>query len=322
MIRASAKYSFGLAFSRFIPLNDDLSIPFSTTVDPYGKNAIIGGAGPFDFSGVAAIAAVDIVIQIDNEDPVTSTIDLSGAVSQSAVTVAELVSALDVMFGLESLSLDASAEAVTGRLKIVSTDTADPPDYIQIYDEAAEIAMIGQGFGMKFVKTDTLKSIGDTPILKDEETFTTTDANALDTEVITDGYRKGATIEIIDSAEDWELLALIESGTYDDSVSGAEEYESPTSEDIKVYFYIESFYEVYQKGTNKKADLVGYVKLSYRSCKGQVGAGTHELGFADGNYTVTCTSYRDPDNTDNVYGDTWRRNLTKVAYDALDVYNV
>ena len=315
MIRSEAKYSFGLVFARFMALNDDLTIPV--------PSRIIGGAGPFDFSDCDDTTAIEFTVKIDAETAVDFTIDLStavGSVDEAAVTVAELIIALDAAFLAESLLLDASAEAVTGRLNIVTTDTADVPDYIQIYGEGAEISMLGQGFGLKFLKTDTLKSIGDTPILKESETFSTTDANALDTEVVTDGYRKGTELAIVDAAEDWELLALIEGGTYDDSVSGAEDYDTPTSEDDKIYFYIEAFYSVYEEGTNKKADLVGYVKLLYRSCKGEAGASTHELGFADGNYSATCTSYKDE--SDVKYGDTKKSNLTVSAYTALDVYNV
>lgn len=313
MIRSTdARYAFGLVFARFMALNDDLTIPVPTR--------IIGGAGPFDFSGVSAIAAVDITVKLDNDDAVDFTIDLSGAADPSAVTVDELVTALDTAFGGEGILLDASKEAVTNRLKIVTSDTSDPPDYVQIYGEAAEIAMLGQGFGLKFVKSDTLKSIGDSPLLKESETFTTQDGNAFETEVITDGYRKGTNLTIVDSAEDWEMLALIEGGTYDDSVSGAETYDVPTSEDEKIYFYIEAFYTVYEEGTNKKADLVGYAQLTYRSCVGQIGDTTHELGFADGNYTALCTSYNDEN--DVKYGDTQRKNLSVTAYEALDVYNV
>ena len=313
MIRSTdARYAFGLVFARFMALNDDLTIPV--------PSRMIGGAGPFDFSGVTDISAVDITVKLDAAAADDFTIDLSGAVSQAAVTVDELVTALDTAFTAEGILLDASKEAVTNRLKIVTTDTSDTPDYVQIYGEAAELAELGQGLGLKFIKTDTLKSIGDSPLLKESETFTTQDANAYETEVVTDGYRKGTNLTIVDSAEDWELLSLIEGGTYDDSVSGAETYDTPTSEDAKVYFYIEAFYSVYEEGTNKKADLVGYAQLTYRSCVGNIGDTTHELGFADGNYTALCTSYKDENSVK--YGDTQRKNLSVTAYAALDVYDV
>lgn len=310
MLGANAKYDFGLKMTLFIPLNDDLTQPTASR--------IIGGAGPFDFSGVTNIAAVPLTVKIDTDDAESLTVNLSGASSQSAVTVDELVSALDTTFTNGSIELDASKSAVDdNRLKIETTNTASPPTRIQIYGECAEIAMIGRGFGLKILKSDTLKSIGASPILKDEENFSTTDANGIDTEVLSDGYRKGANLSIVDAAADWELLSLLEGGTYDDT---AGTYEAPTSESIKKYFSIEAYYTQYSEGTNKEADLVGYVKSEWRTCKGVVGDKTHERGFADGNYTVSCTSYTDEDGDLN--GDVKLTSLTTAAYTALDLENL
>ena len=41
-LRDTARYAYGLDFTRLMPLNDDLTIPI--------PSRIIGGAGPFDFS--------------------------------------------------------------------------------------------------------------------------------------------------------------------------------------------------------------------------------------------------------------------------------
>jgi len=308
-VRTSAKYAFGLEFTRFMPLNDDLTIP---TVD-----RMIGGVGPFDFSGVAIDTAVPLKIKIDNATVVSATVDVSGASDTSAVTATELAGFLDTAFSAASADLDASVDSTTSRIKVENTNTAAVPDYIQLYGECAEIALFGQGFGLKFVKTDTLTSIGDTPTQKDEETFTTTDANGLDTEVLSDGYRKGFTASIVDTAEDWELLALIEGGTYDET---AETYEVPTSDTEKLYFFVEAFYGRYARGTNKEADLVDYVLKLYRTCKGTSGEKTHERGFADGNYAISGTSYKDENG--DIHGDTKMTRLTISEYESMDVYNV
>jgi len=292
-------------------LNDDLTI---ATPD-----RMIGGAGPFDFSGESDTTAVPITTKIDNETAVTRTIDVStgvGSVDESAVTVAELLLALNTAWLVSTaVPITASDEAVTGRLKLASN--AGTPSYIQVYGRAAEIALLGQGKGLKFIKTDTLKSFNDTPTQKEEETFTTTDAGGIDTEILTDGYRKGFTASVVDAAEDWELLALIEGGTYNDTTKL---YEVPTSNNSKIYFTVEVFYSQYAEGTNKEADLVGYVKKVFRTCKGAPGDTTHERGFADGNYTVSGTSYKDE--SDVMYGDSYKQQLTVVQYEALDVYNV
>ena len=44
-IRTNSKFAFGLVFARFMALNADLTIPV--------VSRMIGGVGPFDYSGVA-----------------------------------------------------------------------------------------------------------------------------------------------------------------------------------------------------------------------------------------------------------------------------
>lgn len=309
MLKEDARYGFGLKFARFMALNDDKTIP---RVD-----RMVAGAGPFDFSGVTDISDVVATVKIDNGLEVDLSIDLSGASLQSAVTAAEYAAALNVALLAASIDLEATVSGATGRVELQTTLTSDLPEIVQFYGEGAKLAKFGQGFGLKFVKSDTLKSLGDTPTQKDQEEFTTTDANGLDTEILTDGYRKGFSASIVDAAEDFELLALIEGGTYD-PVTGI--YEVPTSSTRKVYFCCEAFYAQYAQGTNKEADLVGYVGKLFRTCKGTPGDKTHERGFADGNYTITGTSYKDEDGV--VHGDTKITKYSIEDYEALDLWNV
>ena len=309
MLKDVARYGFGLKFARFMALNDDKTIP---RVD-----RMVAGAGPFDFSGVEDISKVVATVKIDNGLEVDLSIDLAGASIQSAVTAAEYVDALNVALLAASLDLEATVASATGRVTLQTTLTSDLPSIVQFYGEGAKLAKFGQGFGLKFIKSDTLKSLGDTPTQKDQEEFTTTDANGLDTEILTDGYRKGFSASIVDAAEDFELLALIEGGSYDEETGI---YEVPTSSSTKVYFYCEAFYAQYEQGTNKEADLVGYVGKLFRTCKGSPGDKTHERGFADGNYTITGTSYKDENGV--VHGDTVITKYSIEEYEALDLWNV
>jgi hypothetical protein len=306
MLRDTADYSFGQDFARFMPLNDDQTLPI--------PDRIVGGIGPFDFSGESNPASIPFITKIDNGAAETVNIDLSGVAAIAAVTVDELFAAINLASPTDVV---ASKQAVTNRL-FVEYNGTETPDYLQVYGAASLIGMIGQGLGAKFVKSDTVRVLTDTPILKEEETITTTDAKGLDTELLTDGYRKGATITITDTVnDDWELLQLIEGGTYDET---AGTYETPTSEDAKIYFLIEIFYRKYTRGTNKEGDLVGYIRKFFRSCKGNIGDNTHERNWADGNYNITCTTYKDE--FDNLIGDTQRKEYTVEEYKALDVYDV
>jgi len=310
MIRTSARYGFGLEAVRIQPLNDDLTIPVPLR--------IIGGAGPFDFSDVDDISAVDITVKLDNEDAEELTVDLSGAVSDAAVTVAELVLALDVTFGAAALELDASLSvADDSRLKIETTDTDTTPDYVQIYEECAEIAMLGQGLGALFQKLDTGQSFAITPVRKDSEQITTTDAKGRDTEINTDDYLKGFTAVLTDTAHDWALRAVIEGGTLNDAGT---DFEFPTSESARIYFFAELFYAEYSSGEHLESDLVGYVKMLLRTMRGTLGDRSLERAWANWVYNITGTTYTNEDG--DLLGAINEEKLTVSAYTALHVLTV
>ena len=300
--RSNARYDFSMTDALIIPLNDDLSQPEVTN--------IIGGVGPFDFSGVDDDSAVVFKSKIDSGDTESITIDLSGAADTSAVTVAELFAAINLGAPTD---LTASSETDTGRLKIAYSG-ADDPNYVQIWGEAATIGLIGQGKGIRIAYSDTMQSVSDTPDLKDEETFTTTDAKGKDTEVKSDGYRKGTAGTLTDTAMDYYMRSIVENGEYDEDEMT---YETPTSNTDQNYFKIEVYAGRYTQGTNKEADLVGYVKTEVFSCKGTFGDRTRERGFTNSVYNYTATSPKDSDG--NITSDSKETVLTTSAYEALDL---
>lgn len=308
---ASTRYTFGSVMALFTPRNDDKTTP--------AADNIVGGAGPFDFSGFADPKKVPFTIKIDSDTAIELEVNLSGASAIGAVTAAELVSALDTAFAgkTPALDLDASVDSA-GRVKIATTLTTDVPTRIQVYGEGAKVAMFGQGFGMKIVKMDTERTVTVSPLVKESETITTTDANALDTELITDGYRKGATVSFVDTADDWELLTLIKGG----SINADGEYEAQLPGEAVVSFIAEFYAEQYRKGTNNQGDQTGYIRYLHRNCKGSpTGDATMERGWQDGNYTFKGVPYTDPSD-DVQYADFAKAPLTIVEYEALDLANV
>lgn len=314
MLRSLANYEFGLPFMRFMPLNADFTIP--TVIN------MLGGTGPFDFSGVDDDTAVALSIKQDNGAVTSIVVDVSTALDTAAVTVAELVTALTTGATPALSTIDIEASSGTGkngstRIKLASTNTATTPTYIQVYGEFAEIALFGQGFGLKFVKADTIQSCSITPTLKEDETFTTVDALGKDTEIISDGYLKGITGTIVDTAKDKELAVLMMGGSYD-TVTGI--YEAPTSESTRYYFYIEMFYPYYSEGTNQEGDIVGYVQKTIRIAKGAFGDDSHSREWTIGNYTFTGVSYKDA--LGEVNGSFYEDELTVAEYNALDLLNV
>lgn len=304
-LKKNARYEFGLHYMLFRALNDDLS-------QPTGDN-IIGGAGPFDYSGATSIAAVPMTVKIGTSAAVELEIDLAAAVNKKAVTVDELVVALNAAFTADTIALTATKVAETERLKIAHLTEL----YVQVYGQAAEIAMIGQGFGVKLLISDTMQSFGNTPVRKEGERITVTDAWGYDTEVMTDGYYKGFTASIVDTASDWEILALLE-GTPIDPATGA--LSSPTFGTKRPIVGIEAFYGVYREGQNYEADLVGYRKSEFFHCKGLGGEKTRERGFSTSPYTVEGKTWVDDAGTEHP---AWKSTpMTKADFAALNIENL
>lgn len=309
-LRTEARFAFGLSFVRFMPLNDDLTLSLPVAVEAAGKGCLIGGAGTFDVSGVDSSDAIPIYSKIDNGAVETNYVDLSGAVDPAAVTAAEMRDALTAAT-ITGATFD--LEPVTGRVRCVFATG----DYHQLYGLAARIAMFGQGLGIRFYKLDTGQTFTDTPTNKDEETFTATDARGRDNEVITDGYRKGWSGVLTDGAEDLEMAELMEGGDYDEDT---EEYESPTSESTKKYFFVEAFYYRYEEGSNLEANFAEYVRKLHRYCKATIGDRSHAREWSPVTYNIKGTAYKAEDGT--LYGDTLKQILSVTEYQALDVLNV
>ena len=217
-LKEDAKYEHGLTCILFQMRNDDQSeaLPDNT----------IGGVGPFDFSGVADPAAIPMSFKIDTGAVETISLDFVtpavGAIS--AVTVAEVFAAINAE---APTGITASAEAVTGRLKIVAATGTR----LQVYDVAAELSMIGQGYGTRIVMTNTMENFDTSPNQKEDEIHTVTDANGVDVEVIIPGYRKGVNGSWVDNPNDFLIRRIFEGGTID-SVTG--EYSAPTVATIKL----------------------------------------------------------------------------------------
>lgn len=282
-LKENARFAFGLKYVRAFALNPD-----GTKATP---ERTIGGVGPFDLSAIVAPTKAELIVKIDGTESELE-IDLSTASDINAVTVADLVTAINLVFQDVGSPIDlvASKEATTNVLLIASTKTApDLPQAVQVYGELAELVGIGQGFGTKILVSDTIRSMAESAVRKDSERITTTDGSGDDTDMITDGYYKGATMTVVDTAEDWEMYALFE-GLKIDGKGGL---DSPTFKTKRPDVGIEQYYEKYGQGQNHESDLLGYRKQEYFKCKGMGGDKSHEYGWSDGNYTIDALTYRD-----------------------------
>jgi len=274
-----ARYVYGLSRLRVRALNDDLTSPSASNM--------IGGAGPFNFSSAVAPGAVTGFVKVDGGATQSFTIDLEDAgINIAAVTVAQWVTAMNA--GLTAASITgftASAQAVTGRAKLVHATGV----YVQFWGEAAKLAMFGQGKGLKAVACDTMQSFSESPTMKEDETKAITDANGKDVEVIIEGYKKGWTGSMVDTAEDFELMELIESGTID--AAGA--YHDPDSSTKKIMVEIEVYNPIYGYGTNDEDQIVAWRHMKYLKAKGSVGENSLSADFGTKTYNLTGVNYKD-----------------------------
>lgn len=308
-LRETAQYEFAPKFARVIVNNPDGSYPSTA--------GVLSGVGPFDFSGVDSIAAVPIIIKIDNGAEVVESLDLTAAADDAAVTPAEFIAAYNLATVGPGPVSGTTASVVSGRVKIVKT-TIGSSKYLQVTGEGAQLAGFGYGYGAKIVKIDTQQSIADAPTMKESERLAITDSNGLDTAIISDGYRTGTVLTLTDTARDMELRSVIEGGTWDPVTKV---YAVPTSSSVKPTFTIETFTSMYSKDDNLEANLEGYIQRVSKSCKGTAGERAGDRNLQVATYTLNVTPYRDPA-TNVRYPDTEETNLTIDAYELLDVKNV
>ena len=298
-----ARFDFGLVLMRMYAINPDFTLPKPTRV--------VGGIGPFDMSGASDIAAVPIKFKTDNAAAVEEDVDLSGAANQAAVTVDEVVTAITTA---SPTGITASKETGTNRLKIALT-TPGTAVYLQVWDELAELTGIGQGRGVRFIKSDTMQSSAETILRIDDEQIGIVDAEGRTTEIDTDGYRRGVSFVLTDTAVDYDIKSLVEGGKVVDG-----EYIVPTINDERVYFYLEIFAKRYREGTSKERNIVGYIQQKVFNCKGTAGDKTRERGWATGVYNVTATTWRDEN--DAFQEDSREAILSVTDFEALNVKTV
>ncbi len=308
-------YTFGLEFTRLMALNDDKTIPT--------PDRMVGGAGPFDFSQAVNTTSVSLITKVDggtNGLAETNIIDMNAATigDIKAVTVAELVAIIN---NADPEGLVASQDTATGRIKLACKTSHADAKYVQVYGELAKIAKFGQGWGLKFIKSEVLKSIDIDPTIKESETIVTTAANGRESSIVTRSYKRGFTGALVDSADNFEMRAFVEGGTLVlDGTPYGGTYEDPTEDSKKPTFIIQAFYAAYREGLNNEEEHVGVYLEEFRSCVGSFGSESHGRAYKDGNYAIIGTNYRDEN------GKIWAAKhgtmLSREKYEQLDVLNV
>jgi len=313
MLRSTdARYLFGQPIMTIMALNDDLTVPW--------PDRVVGGVGPFDFSGHATPAAVPLSIRFDTEVVMTFNLNVSGipGVVITAVTAAQLAVLINAAGYVDVL---ASVEAGTDRLMIEDTSTGAAHTFIQVYGDAAELSDIGQGKGCQFVVIDTTETLEISPDIEAGEKLELEDANALKTWIFTDSKRIGWKGTWTDTAIDPNAAKILQGGTYVvDAVTGLGTYTPPLDTEQKTYFWMMTFQDVYARGANAKSDFLYYLWSRYWKGVADMGSKTQAKAWEKAVYTFTGMPPKD--SSDDFFADSDEVEISLADFVALDIANL
>jgi hypothetical protein len=203
---------------------------------------------------------------------------------KTAATVAEVVTALNL---IETFSpvFTASADTVTGRLKIadaaIGEETESTYSYLELKGEIAILLGFGASgdapaMGTAFVNCfDDSGAIGFPKNIKDfEEIEKESGDGSVDT-MIMDAQLKGLNPTIALTDEVYELKVMIQGGSWDNVTNT---YTPPTTEQaVLPYVACEAFVAKYGKGTSHRGDLTGYKMYDIKRMVGRESDVTHEI---------------------------------------------
>lgn len=283
------KSSFSVEGSRWRRLNPDGSYP--------APDNQLGFEGTVDLSGL--IATSKLAYREDAKGDFTElTIDLTGVgVDSTAATVAELVTALNADVGFTAV-LTASADADTGRLKIVSAGT---PDYLELSGEIASTLFFGgyqgaaTGFGTHFIDCfNNQGAIGLPKEVKDFEELEIESGDGTNISMVVAALMKGLNPTLAFTDELYELKELIQGGSNDQSIDGIENrYTPPTTGQVYLPGFAGEVYEAkYEKGSNLRNNMVGYKRINMNNCNGIEADLNNEVkAWATYSYNVRVREY-------------------------------
>jgi len=291
-------------------LNPDNSLP--------SKTRLTGFSGTVDLSGVLTSHAGSITIKIDDDTAVTKTYT-STAASDSAVTVAEAIADLTTC---AFTGFTWSADSITGRLKGVSTTGT----IIQITGELAAALDFGQGLayggnGLELISIfdDRMQSSTNAKTKKDKEDVDQEGALGTIRRMTIPAKILGMAPTITMRDKDYELLELVQGGTYDRTNNT---YEPPLSNATGApSFWMQTFTPLYADGTNKIDDNKYMQTILLRSCMGSEGDVPNEAkSWATYAFDITATDYKDE--TGVLHAPWQEAVITKEAFLAMNVENV
>ncbi len=289
------KTSFSVEGSRWRRINPDGTYP---AVDRQ-----IGFVGTID---VSALVAGDVMLYRLNAQGafVSIIVDFTVMtfVDDTKATVAEVVTGLNLDANFSAV-FTASADATTGRLKIV--ETADTATYLEFNGTGNIIPVLElgayngnrSGFGTHFIDCfDNSGALGLPKEIKDFEEIEVESGDGSALSMVVSALLKGLNPSLALTDELWELKQLIQGGSNDQTITGvSNRYKPPTTSQVYLPGFAGEVFEAkYDKGSNLRNNMAGYKRLNLNNCAGIEGDLNDEVkAWATYQFNIRVREYTD-----------------------------
>lgn len=293
---------------------------------PASPNRVLGFYGTVDLSVYAPQDDAYLGVKIDNRAEDVQLVDWGAAADVTAVTVAEMVIAINAA-GFTDIT--AAPDPATGRLLITYTG-AGTVTFLQVFavdthpNFSAELDFgQGQAFGgegvVYYEAFDNTRSIGLPKNIKDSEEIENESGDGTLITVIIPAILKGVNPVITCTDNDFRIKQLIQGGTWNSATSV---YTPPlSSQTDKPIFSVHIFAPIYNKGTNQREDEAGYQYIRIPSITGLEGDETLETKtLQETVYNCKASEYEDECDIKQAYAT--YQNLSTDEFTALDVENI
>ena len=286
------KTTFSVEGSRWRRLNPDGTYP---AVDNQ-----LGFVGTVDLSAILAGDKLSYRLGAtgDFSDLV---IDMTGSGgTPAATTVAEAVITLNGDTTGFAVLFTASADATTGRLKII--EKLDTATYLELKGALAVALEFGAwtngvGFGTHFYDCfDNAGAIGFPKETKDFEEIEVENGDGSVMAMTTAALLKGLNISLALNDEGYELKQMIMGGTMEEDVTGITARYTPpnTSQTYLPGFCGEVFETRYGKGSSNRSSMTGYKRTNLLNCVGMEGdLATEVKSWATYQFNIRVREYLD-----------------------------
>lgn len=263
--------------------------------NPDGTNPtasrFIGFYGTADLSAVLTTHEADLSIKIDDGDLETISVDFSGAVSESAVTVAEAVTALTAA---AFTGITWSSDTTTGRLKGVSSSGT----FVQVIGDLAAALDFGQGIdfpnnGLEIYTAESKTGLVDCtmpPDIQDKQTNDVTGSEGNIRRMNVPAKLLGVSPVLSIYQYDKGMRACIEGGTYN-RTTGA--YTPPLSDADAPTFCVIKYDGLYNADNVNLPDNDSVNVTTVHSCTGLQGEDTDTNGWKVKTYNLVASEYTD-----------------------------